>query len=923
MGAKSLADKLIPPTKILDIVVKDIITNESAIFPDLSSLIVLVPNSYACDSFNKLLATKTRGSILMPKVTTLELWASNCAIKATEKPDMFFVAELYCFLKRNEFKATQNLWVLATEIFILFKEITLHSTKIPETEADFKKCFEEAYDYVNLLPLEFEANFISKMWQAFWTTNLNAPDGLVDSSGAYALRLRELVDSSSGPLYVIALGHRSKVEDEFLVEYANSSPVYKYEYGGSMLGAKPREQICHFSFLSSFGSERSEVKGPPFKQKNWKKTFDQKSSLLNILGTMNLESEAIAVRDKIQGWLASGISNIAVVGIDNLTARRVRALLERQNILLKDELGWLLSTTAASTVILRWVDTCLTNFNYKPLMDLVKSPFVQFDDVSKDEVICQLSYLLRKEGVPASSEEYVRLAYGLEKGDAVISLLTKLTDLAQFFLKEKHATLSDWLDRLNFCLNALGVSASFSKDQAGSQILALLSKHQVGLAESDEKFTVYEWIQWLKHQFETNEFYESDVASPIVLTKLENIRLRRFDAVILVGCDSRHLPGKYDSFSILGNSVRKELGLPGDKDKLRRVGENLLWLFSLEAPIFCTWQKELDGAPNLLSPMLQMLDLAVIENGELGVVSKTSFLHSDRLGTAQNWQKINIQYPQENSSAVGSVSLNPDVVPTDLSATGYSSLLNCPFQYFARYVLGLRALEDIESDITKTDFGIMLHEVLSNFHAKHPVLSELPPDEAKDYFAILVKDYLKNRNIAYITRLSWISNMEAIVEQYIDWQLEREERGWFYFTGEDIKTREITYGGKSGLLLRGKIDRVDTNSKGQFSLIDYKTTSSVNLKQYVDVPEENIQLIFYSSLFSERMSMISYLGLEKKGVKSFSMSDGIEDLEKKNEERLKAIFKDMSDGVPLPANGVEPVCGYCEMRGVCRKDFLK
>ena len=66
MAAKSLANKLLSPTKILDKVVKDIIANESAIFPDLSSLIVLVPNSFACDSFNKLLAIKTGGSILMP-----------------------------------------------------------------------------------------------------------------------------------------------------------------------------------------------------------------------------------------------------------------------------------------------------------------------------------------------------------------------------------------------------------------------------------------------------------------------------------------------------------------------------------------------------------------------------------------------------------------------------------------------------------------------------------------------------------------------------------------------------------------------------------------------------------------------------------------------------------------------------------------
>ena len=39
-----------------------------------------------------------------------------------------------------------------------------------------------------------------------------------------------------------------------------------------------------------------------------------------------------------------------------MTARRARARLERAQILVADESGWTLSTTMASSVVMRWLD---------------------------------------------------------------------------------------------------------------------------------------------------------------------------------------------------------------------------------------------------------------------------------------------------------------------------------------------------------------------------------------------------------------------------------------------------------------------------------------------------------------------------------------------------------------------------------------
>ena len=35
--------------------------------------------------------------------------------------------------------------------------------------------------------------------------------------------------------------------------------------------------------------------------------------------------------------------------------------------------------------------------------------------------------------------------------------------------------------------------------------------------------------------------------------------------------------------------------------------------------------------------------------------------------------------------------------------------------------------------------------------------------------------------------------------------------------------------------------------------------------------------------------------------------------------RLSELMDRISDGAPLPAQGVEAVCAYCEMHGLCRR----
>jgi ATP-dependent helicase/nuclease subunit B len=37
--------------------------------------------------------------------------------------------------------------------------------------------------------------------------------------------------------------------------------------------------------------------------------------------------------------------------------------------------------------------------------------------------------------------------------------------------------------------------------------------------------------------------------------------------------------------------------------------------------------------------------------------------------------------------------------------------------------------------------------------------------------------------------------------------------------------------------------------------------------------------------------------------------------------RLAALVEALRDGAALPANGIDAVCDWCEMRGLCRRDY--
>ena len=58
----------------------------------------------------------------------------------------------------------------------------------------------------------------------------------------------------------------------------------------------------------------------------------------------------------------------------------------------------------------------------------------------------------------------------------------------------------------------------------------------------------------------------------------------------------------------------------------------------------------------------------------------------------------------------------PALLPRKLSASGYTSLVACPYQFFATRMLGLSGLEELSEQLEKRDYGDWLHQILHLYH---------------------------------------------------------------------------------------------------------------------------------------------------------------------------------------------------------------
>jgi ATP-dependent helicase/nuclease subunit B len=865
------------PTAAYVSAAREFLEFEAGRAPDFSALTVLVPHYAAAQGFLAGLREALAGRVVLPpRLLTLPALAATVPDRPAAEPDSLRLAEIYGFLRRTGRLQDRQLWSAALELAGLMRELSDSQLALPADYAEFQSRLETAYRRRLNAALGFEARLAHELWYALQR------GGRPDAGRDYAERLTWLAAQATLPLYHLPLPGLSAVERGFLDRYAACQPVR-----GLALPLAYPERVALLDAAWSAATE-AEGAGPL-------------TGAVVLYGAGGLEAEAMAAEAQTRRWLAEGHEQIGIVALDRVAARRLRARLERHAILVQDETGWTFSTAAVSHVLDRWFALLQDDCYYRDLLDFLKSPFV-FADLPPEALpaaVATLELALRRAGVVEGWGRFQQLAR--QSNLSGIEVLLDRMQAARRLFAGPRQPLAEWQQRLLQAFDHLGITPAFEADWAGGQLLALLRRLQGELQGDAVAYRFAEWRRWLMLQMDQATFVDARVESPVRFTHLRAARLREFDAVLILGADAGHLP-ESASPGLFNQAVRRELGLPGQAEREAELRAALADLIGRAPRLAATWQAERDGEPVAPSPWLETLDL----------------YHRVHFG-------VSLKQPAPPlAERVAEAGLSPAAAPAPVAGrlpervtvSGWQSLVDCPYRFYARHLLGLNELDEVAEEMDKREYGTLIHAALAKFHEDHPRLVDFDRAVLVADLATAVEAAFAEAGTGQYLAEAWRLRWQRRQAAYLDWALAWEQAG-HHFAKAEAKAALAVPVGDGEVRFEGRLDRLDAGAEG-LAVLDYKTNAAQTLRNKLKQPGEDVQLPCYAWLAEAAEAGFVTLDEDKIGV--LAWKEGLAEAAEAEAARFQAVFAALAAGATLPAQGASPVCDRCEMRGLCRRD---
>lgn len=904
-----LTERVAPGSTLLEVAAQAIVANEQP--PNLSGVVVVVPNLYVVQPLQRALQRAAEGkALLLPTVTTFALWAESVPLAKIPTPDSRRLAWLHGALRRGNWFPGLDLWHVAAEILTLIDACADRGVALPDNVEDFQRVVRQALRATENHAIHFEAKLVHELWRALQSDSRD-----IDRHGAYRLRLAEIADQADAPLYVVEPVDATPAETQFFARYATRQPVCVIRSDDFQSAV----QSPLFALLEQAWCEPASTTSLRERAQQFVRNYPvSPAQSLRLFGARSLEQEAQVVELTVRRWLTQDKKNIAIIAQDRLTARRARARLERAQILIADESGWTLSTTTASSVAMRWLDAIGSNFYFRDVFDLLSSPFLFHDvgDADRRAAALELERLLVDANYIAGLSKFATI---VERG-SLISDTARIADAviasARRFGRKPRA-LSAWLRALLASLDQLGSTAGLMQDAAGADLLRLLRNLAVELDGERETYQLGEWRRWLDRQLEDASFRDAAIDSSVVLTHLGLTDGRSFDGVILLGADADHLPSPAAG-ALFNEAVLRQLGLPSREQRIALERRRLMRVLANSQAALVTWQAQKNNETNPSSPYWVRLSAfhRVAYGRDLAdpILARLLDCYSSKITNEKMFPVRAMPRPSA-----------PSLLPQSLSASQYASLIACPYQFFARHLLALRADDEVLEAIEKKDYGEVVHRILAEFHRRYPTIAKIDDEVLLDALRdISIKVFQAAPEDDYFAR-AWRMRWEKLTPAYLVWQRERESARWQWQASE--VPREIEFKLASGKIIRlkGRFDRIDVrldaSDQEEIAVLDYKTGASKTLKDRAGNPDEDGQLPFYAMIAPALPSQLSYVAIDSDPILDYAMTGDVAEVIADHSDRLRQALGAIEAGKGLPAHGAESVCAYCDAVGICRKPY--
>jgi ATP-dependent helicase/nuclease subunit B len=298
---------------------------------------------------------------------------------------------------------------------------------------------------------------------------------------------------------------------------------------------------------------------------------------------------------------------------------------------------------------------------------------------------------------------------------------------------------------------------------------------------------------------------------------LVEARLQQADLLVLGGLNEGSWPGSGEHDPWMSRQMRRDFGIAVPERSVGIAAHDFAQAFG--APeVALTRAARQEGVPTVPSRWLLRLD-AVLRAAGLGHALRPDPAIEaavQQIDEARRYRPLRSPEPRPPLTAR----------PRQLSVTQIETWLRDPYAIYARHILELEPLDELDADPSRADLGIAIHSALDEFVHRYP--HELPATAEAELLAIGRAHFgaILSRPGAWAF---WWPRFERIVRWLV-----AQERTHRSLVAESISECEgtLTVPAPSGpFTLTAKADRIDRLAAGGFLLVDYKTGSLPSKKE--------------------------------------------------------------------------------------------
>ena len=438
------------------------------------------------------------------------------------------------------------------------------------------------------------------------------------------------------------------------------------------------------------------------------------------------QQEAAAIALLLRESIETPGERAALITPDRDLARRVSAELARHGITADDSAGEPLAETPAAA-FLRLVGRMVAEgFAPVPLLAVLKHPLCAGGMDRTDWVVAtrQLERAALRGSRPAAGLAGLRASVAVVKGDAlapVAALLDALELALDGFAELPDAPARPPADLLRAHMEAAEALAATPEMPGGLRLYAgeegePLARHLHDLTEALPNLPPIPPADW-------PDLFEAALAGPvapslratrgrgdaahprIAILGLLEARLQSFDRVVLGALEESAWPQATDPGPWMSRPMRAAFGLPEPEARIGRVAADFLFAAAAAPQAVLSSAARRGGSPTVPARWLVRLDTFLAGQEKLALPASPAAAWAAALDAPD------VVIPCQRPAPAPP----PALRPRRLTVSDAALLIADPYAFYAKRVLRLNPLKDLEEEVGAIDYGMLVHAAMAGF----------------------------------------------------------------------------------------------------------------------------------------------------------------------------------------------------------------